>query len=203
MMDLAVLAALVVVGGSAVAVSARNGHVIALALLLALAAAPLVASPLPDSVSAAARIVGAILAANLIWAVTRVGPVNSAGSAIGLAAEVLAATAAFAIGLRLSIVDPLMGPNVAQAAGLAMLVIAAVPLTGRDVFRVGLGVLLATLGLSLLLVAWVGPTPPLAQLALTGLLIGIAGAISALIGRAWAVAAVETDGPADGEGARS
>ncbi len=196
MIDLAVLAALVVVGGSAVAVSARNGHVIALALLLALAAAPLVASPLPDSISAAARIVGAILAANLIWAVTRTGIVNSAGSAIGLTAEALAATAAFAIGLRLSVVDPLLGPNVAQAAGLALLVIAAVPLTGQDVFRVGLGVLLATLGLSLLLVAWVGPTPPLAQLALTGLLIGTAGATSALIGRASAVAAVKAE---DGE----
>ena len=200
MIDTATIAALVVVGGCTVAISVRNGHVIALALLLALAAAPLVASPLPDSASAAARIVGAVLAANLIWAVTRVAAVKSAGSAIGLAAEALAAATAFAIGLRLSIVDPLLGPNVAQAAGLALLVLAAVPLTGRDVFRVGLGVLLATLGLSLLLAAWVGPIAPLAQLALTGLLIGIAGATSALIERAEPAPA--DDDANEGEGAR-
>jgi hypothetical protein len=183
MIDPVFIAAVIVVGGGAVAISARNGHVVALGLLLALAAAPLVASPLPDSTAAAARIIGALLAAYLLWAVTRVGPVNSEGSAIGIAAEVGAAATAFVIGLRISPVDPLNGPLAAQAAAVAVLVLAVVPLTSQDVFRLGLGSILLTLAGSLFLVAWVGPTPPLTQLALTGLIAGIAGATGALISR--------------------
>lgn len=183
MIDAAMVAALFVVAGGAVAIAARNGHVVALGLLLALAAAPLVASPLPESTAAAARILGALLSAYLLWTVTRVGPVNSEGSAIGMAAEMAAAATAFAIGLQISPVDPLVGPRVAQAAGLAVLVLAVVPLASRDIFRLGLGVILLTVGSSLLLEAWVGSTPPLTQLALTGLLAGIAGATAILIER--------------------
>jgi hypothetical protein len=200
MIDPATIAALVVVGGSVVAISARNGHVVAVAVLAALAAAPFVASPQPDSTAAAARVLGAVLAAYLLWFVARVGPVNSAGSGIGIVAELAAAAAAFAIGLRISVVDPLMGPRVAQAAGLALLVLAVAPLAGQDVFRLGLGAILLTLGSALLLMAWIGPVPPLAELALTGLLVGLAGATSVLMGPPRALATAEESGEADEPG---
>jgi hypothetical protein len=78
-------------------------------------------------------------------------------------------------------VDPLAGPVEAQAAGLSLIALAIVPLAGRDVFRMGVGVTLLTLGSSLLVGAWSGPTPPLEQLAMAALLVGIAGATSLLI----------------------
>jgi hypothetical protein len=191
MIDPVLVAALLVLAGSAVAVSARRGYVMAVALLVALAAAPLVDSPLPDPPSVAARVLGALLAALVLWGATRVAPVESAGTAIGLAAEVGAAAAAFVAGLRISMVNPLVGPSAAQAAGMAVLVLAVAPLAGRDVLRLGLGGILLALGASLLLTAWVGSPPPLGQLALTALLIGIAGATSVLVARPAATAADE------------
>jgi hypothetical protein len=149
--------------------------------MLAAVAASLVASPLPGSLAVTARILGAMLAAYLLWAAAGSGSINSAGSAIGLVAEAAVAVAAFAVGLAMRPVDPLAGPVEAQAAGLSLIALAIVPLAGRDVFRMGVGVTLLTLGSSLLVGAWSGPTPPLEQLAMAALLVGIAGATSLLI----------------------
>jgi len=170
-----------VVLGGVVAASTRDGRVVVLALMLAAVAASLVASPLPGSLAVTARILGAMLAAYLLWAAAGSGSINSAGSAIGLVAEAAVAVAAFAVGLAMRPVDPLAGPVEAQAAGLSLIALAIVPLAGRDVFRMGVGVTLLTLGSSLLVGAWSGPTPPLEQLAMAALLVGIAGATSLLI----------------------
>jgi hypothetical protein len=177
------LVALIVVGGSAIAITARNGHVVALGLLIALAAAPLVATPLPQSTTAAARILGALLSAYLLWAVTRTGPVNSEGSAIGLVAELAAGAVAYIVGLQITPMDELIGPVSAQAAGLAILVLAVVPLTSQDPFRLSLGVILLTLAMSLFVAAWAGQTAPLLQLAITGTMVGVSASGSALIAR--------------------
>ena len=181
MIDTAVLAAVVVVLGGVVAVAPRDGRIVILGLMLAAVAASLVASPLPSSLAVTARILGALLAAYLLWAAAGSGWVNSAGSAIGIVAEGAAAAAAFLVGLTIRPVDPLAGPVVAQAAGLALIALAVAPLAGRDVFRLGVGVTLLTLGCSLMVTAWSGPTPPLEQLAMAALLIGIAGATSLLV----------------------
>jgi hypothetical protein len=180
-LDAAVFAAVAVVLGGVVAASARDGRVVVLGLMLAAVAASLVASPLPGSLAVTARILGAMLAAYLLWAAAGSGSINSAGSAIGLVAEAAVAVAAFAVGLAMRPVDPLAGPVEAQAAGLSLIALAIVPLAGRDVFRMGVGVTLLTLGSSLLVGAWSGPTPPLEQLAMAALLVGIAGATSLLI----------------------
>jgi hypothetical protein len=180
-LDAAVFAAVAVVLGGVVAATARDGRIVVLGLMLAAVAATLVASPLPGSLAVTARILGAMLAAYLLWAAAGSGKVNSAGSAIGLVAEGAVAVAAFAVGLALRPVDPLAGPVEAQAAGLSLIALAIVPLAGRDVFRMGVGVTLLTLGSSLLVGAWSGPTPPLEQLAMAALLVGIAGATSLLI----------------------
>jgi hypothetical protein len=180
-LDAAVFAAVAVVLGGVVAATGRDGRIVVLGLMLAAVAASLVASPLPGSLAVTARILGAMLAAYLLWAAAGSGTVNSAGSAIGLVAECAVAVAAFAVGLALKPVDPLAGPVEAQAAGLSLIALAIVPLAGRDVFRMGVGVTLLTLGSSLLVGAWSGPTPPLEQLAMAALLVGIAGATSLLI----------------------
>jgi hypothetical protein len=178
MIEPAAVAAAGVVAGAVVSVSARDGRVVAIGLLVAMVAAPLVASPLPESLSVAARIVGAVLAAYLVWSSARGVRRESAGSALGLAAETAVAGAAFAIGLSVSMVDPLAGPAVAQAAGLALIVLAVVPLLGRDPLRLGVGVAILVLGCSLLTAAWLGTTPPLAHFAVAALLVGIAATSS-------------------------
>jgi hypothetical protein len=205
-LDPAVFAAVAVVLGGVVAVAARDGRVVVLGLMLAAVAASLVASPLPNSLAVSARILGAMLAAYLLWAAVGSGSVSSAGSAIGLVAEGCVAVAAFAIGLAIAPVDPLAGPVEAQAAGLSMIALAVVPLIDRDVFRMGVGVTLLTLGGSLLVEAWSGPTAPLGQLAMAALLIGIAGSTSLLIPSAEAAeAAAERPGApeASAEGAEA
>lgn len=176
MIEPAVVAAVVVVGGGILAVSSRDGRVVAIGLLIAMGAAPLVASSFPQPLSVAARIVGAVLAGYLFWAAASGGRISGAGSAIGLAAETAVAVAAFAIGMSVSLVDPLPGPTVAQAAGLTLIVLAVVPVFGRDVLRVGAGFTLLVLGCTLLTAAWLGETPPLAKLAVASLLVGIAAA---------------------------
>jgi hypothetical protein len=190
-LDAAVFAAVAVVLGGVAAVTARDGRIVVLGLMLAAVAASLVASPLPSSLAVTARILGAMLAAYLLWAAAGSGAVDSAGSATGLMAEAAVAAAAFAIGLTVTPVDPLAGPAEAQAAGLSLIALAVVPLAGRDVFRMGVGVTLLTLGSSLVVGAWSGPTPPLEQLAMAALLVGIAGATSLLIPSAEAVDAAE------------
>jgi len=176
-----VFAAVAVVLGGVVAATARDGRIVVLGLMLAAVTASLVASPLPSSLAITARILGAILAAYVLWVAIGPGPVDSAGSAIGPLAETAVAVAAFSIGLAIKPVDPLAGPIAGQAAGLALIVLAVVPLAGRDVFRMGIGVTLLTLGCSLLVEAWSGPTLPLEQLTMAALLVGIAGATSLLM----------------------
>jgi hypothetical protein len=196
MIEPAVVAAAGVVAGAVVAVAARDRRVVAIGLLVAMVSAPLVASPLPESLSVAARVVGAVLAAYLLWAASRGLRSDSSGSALGLAAEIAIAVAAFAIGMSVSMVDPLPGPTVAQAAGLALVALAVVPLVGRDVLRLGVGVVLLVLGSTLFTAAWLGPTPPLAHLAIAALLTGIVGATSVTLGRQPLIEAAPVDEPA-------
>jgi hypothetical protein len=137
--------------------------------------------------------------------------VRSDGSAIGLAAETAIAAAAFLIGLWIAPVKPLPGPAAEQAAGIALVALAVVPLIGRDVLRVGIGAALLALGLSLLGQAWIGPGQPLGQFALAALLVAILGATSLLVASAPemrgyaehgpAAEAVAIPGPAEGNAA--
>jgi hypothetical protein len=181
MIELAAVAAPAAVAGGVVAVTARSGRTVAFGLAVAFAAAPLAASPLPGQLSLFARIAGALLAADLLWVGTRVNAVRSEGSAIGLGAEAAVAAAAFLIGLWIAPVKPLPGLVAQQAAGLALVALAAIPIVGRDVLRLGIGAGLLALGLSLLREAWLGPAPSFEQFAVAALLVAILGATSVLI----------------------
>lgn len=181
MIQIAVVAAILAVAGGVVAVTARDCRILALGLLVAMVAAPIASSPEPSALALVFRLVGAILAAYVLYAAAIAQSVESEGSAIGPMAEAALAVAAFACGWYVAPVKPISGPLAAQAAGIAMIAISIVPMSGRNVLRSGTGVAVLTVGMFLLIQAWVGPVPVLGQIVETALLIGIAGATSLLI----------------------
>jgi hypothetical protein len=168
MIQIAVIGAVAAVCGGVAAVSSRDSRIVVAGLLLAMLATPIVSSPEPAALDLAFRFLGAMLAAYLIWAAARAQSTASEGSGIGVMAEVAVAGAAFCVGWFVVPVKPLAGPIAAQAAGVALIALAIAPLTGRNLLRVGAGATLLTLGIYMLLEAWVG-------------LLGIAGATGLLM----------------------
>jgi hypothetical protein len=153
-----VAAALIAAMGGVVAIAARDGRVVALGLLVAMVAAPFAASPQPSSLAVVFRVLGSLLAAYLLLAAAPSQSIASAGSGIGVLGETAVAGAAFSIGWFIAPVQPLTGPLAAQAAGVALVALAIVPLTGRDVFRVGSESSVGQIVLTALLVAMAGAT---------------------------------------------
>ncbi|MGD0121887.1 MAG: hypothetical protein ABSC46_04920 [Candidatus Limnocylindrales bacterium] len=176
-----VAAALIAAIGGVVAIAARDGRVVALGLLIAMVATPFVASPEPTALAVVFRVLGSLLAAYLLLAAARSQSIASEGSGIGVLAETAVAGAAFSIGWFIVPVEPLTGPLAAQAAGVTLVALAIVPLTGRDVFRVGVGAAVLVIGGSLLFQAWIGPASSVGQIVLTALLVAVAGATGLLI----------------------
>jgi hypothetical protein len=181
MISLAVVVGVVVVGAAIVSVCAADGRLVAIAIFAALAASPLLASPLPGALQIAARFVAALLAAYVLWIVMKGGAVRSEGSAIGILAEVAVAAAAYVFGWWIRPVDPLQGPVAEQAAGFALIGLAALPLAGSNVLRAGVGVMLLTLGASFVMDAWLGPAPALVQLGLTTFLLVVPSVVALLV----------------------
>jgi hypothetical protein len=164
-------------------------------------AAPLVSSPEPTYTALVFRGLGALLAAYLLWAATRNGSISSEGSAIGVPAEIVAAAAAFCVGWYVVPVKPLAGPLAAQAAGIALVVLALGPLAGRNILRGGVAIAVIALGISLLMEAWTASASSLDQIVTTAVMVGIVGATGLLISPTDVDLAddVETDGLADEE----
>ena len=127
---LAVLA-LAVIGGAVVVVAARDTRTVLLALTVTLVASPLLTDPLASPLALAARFVGAVLAAYLLWVVARehveTGTLASptGGSRIGWPAEVLLGAAAAVVGYTAhGLGAPADGPALASAAGFAVAALA-------------------------------------------------------------------------------
>ena len=139
-------------------------------------------------VGLAARSVAAILAAYLLWIAARdrpeagLPPAPTEGSRIGWPAEILLAGAAAVVGYAAHGLGATgIGPALASAAGFAIAALAVAPvLTGRDVFRVGLGLLLLMDAALLIRVALGGTPDPLEQLLTAGLLVSLAAVVAAL-----------------------
>ena len=170
----------VVVAGAVVAVSAREARAALLGLLVVLLGAALLADPLPGVLPIAARLVAGFLAARLIAVGIRGEGEATAGSRLGWPVEALLAAAAALIGFGThGLGAPGEGPPEAQAAGFAIGVLAAAPLvTGRDVFRLGIGAILLLVG-GLLVRQGLGGTPSeLEQLVTSGLVVGLGGAVA-------------------------
>lgn len=188
MNPLVALVAIAVVGGGVIAVSARDARVALLGLVLALVGAPLVADPAPPLLPLAARLVAAILAGQLLWVTLRATTTRTRGSALGWPFEGFAAAAAFVIGFGVAGAGAdAAGPREAQAAGLALAVLALNPvLFGRDTFRLGIGLALLVLAATILRVALAGTPGPLEQLVTGGLVVGLGGALAVVCANAFA-----------------
>ena len=186
------IVALAVVGGAVVVVSSRDPRTVLLALAVALVATPLVADPLASPLGLAARLVGAILATYLLWVVARhrgdggVIASPTGGSRIGWPAEILVAAGAGVVGFAAhGLGAPAGGPPLASAAGFAVAALAVAPVvTGRDVIRVGTGLLLLIDAGLIVRIALGGTPGDVEQLVTAAMLIVLAGALAALAANA-------------------
>ncbi len=184
-----IAAALALVIGAVVAVSAREGRLAVIGLALALVAAPLLADPLPSVIGLAVRLTGAVLAAYLIRAALHSGPVFTLGTHLGWPVQVLQAVGAGAIGLGIAIeavsIPGIGGSDgtpagamtaaIAVAAGAAAIVLAVEPIvSARDGLRLGVGLLLALNGLSVIRVALLGSAGGLEHIVVAAALASIA-----------------------------
>jgi len=180
--------ALAVVAGAVVAISLTDPRATILGLAVVLIGSAVVAEPVPAPLGLATRFVGAILAAYLLWIVTRDRPragstsALTEGSRIGWPAETLVAIAALIVGYAAhGLGAPAMGPALASAAGFAVAAVAITStFTGRDVVRVGLGCLLLV-DAGLLVRTALGGTPgDFEQLISSAMLAVLTGVLAAL-----------------------
>ncbi|HEX2756456.1 MAG TPA: hypothetical protein VHM48_13390, partial [Candidatus Limnocylindrales bacterium] len=195
---LAALAA-VTIAGAVLAVTARDVRATVLGLLVVLLGAPLIADPWPDPLAILARIAAALLAIRLIAIGVR-GELSTTGSRVGWPTEALLAAAAAVVGFGShGLGAPGLGAPEAQAAGFALLVLAAAPLiTGRDVLRLAVGALLLLVGASSIRAALDSPPNQAEQLVDAVLTIAIGGAIAVIATAARAaggLTAIDAGGP--------
>ena len=174
--------ALAVIIGAIVAVSAREARTAVLGLAVTMIAAPAMADPVTATTGMAARVVAAVLAVYLLWMAVRDGEAPTGGSRLGWAAEAALALAAAVVGFdQHGLGAAGLGPPLAQAAGFALAALAIAPLiTGRDVLRVGIGLLLLMQGALLVAVGLDGTPSALEQLVTAGLIVGLGGAVAVL-----------------------
>jgi hypothetical protein len=178
-------AALVTLAGALVALSVRDLRLGLGGLVVAMAAAALVADPLPSPLAVAVRLVAAGLGAELVLIAVREGPADVTRSPTGPLSPLLAAAAAFVVGYATSGVgSPAAGPPEATAAGFGLAALAIGPLVyGRDVVRVGLGMALLVTALELVRAGLAGTPTAVEQLATAGLSLAVLG-LTAVLARA-------------------
>jgi hypothetical protein len=178
--------ALAVVLGAVVATSARNARTAVLGLVLSLVGGAFLADPLPDSTGLAARLIGTVLGGYLLWIAARGVDARTGGSRVGWPVELLIASGAAVVGYGSSgLGAPALGPALAQAAGMGLVALAVAPiLNGRDILRVGIGLVLLTGGTILIRTALGGTPGPLEQLVIAGLVAILAGVIAMTAGAA-------------------
>lgn len=172
--------ALAVVLGGVIAVSARNARTSTLGLLVALVGSAFIAAPLPDSLGLGARIVGTVLGGYLLWIAGRGVDARTGGSRLGWPAELLVGAAGGAVGFGShGLGAPAPGPAEAMAAGVALAALSVAPLlNGRDVMRIGTGILLLVGGAVLVRTALGGTPGPLEQLVTATLFASLGGAVA-------------------------
>jgi hypothetical protein len=174
--------ALAVVLGGVVASSARNARSAILGLLVSLLFGAFLADPTAQPLGLAARLVAAVLAGYLLWIASRGSGVWTGGSRLGWPAEVLVASAATAVGYGShGLGAPALGPDVAQAAGFALAALSITAIAnGRDVVRLGMGLLLLANGAILVRTALGGTPEPLEEVVIAGMIAALGGAIAVL-----------------------
>ena len=174
--------ALAVIVGAVVAESARNGRTAILGLVVTMVAAPLLADPPAAPLGLAARLVAAVLAGYLLWVATRGPGVRTGGTLIGWPTEAFLATGAAIVGYAShGLGAPGVGPALAAAAGFALAALAILPvLNGRDVLRIGVGLVLLLTG-ALLVRTSLGGTPTELEDILSAALVATLGGAVAIL----------------------
>jgi hypothetical protein len=174
------------VGGAVVALSARDTRLILAGLVVTLGLAPLLADPIPSPIALAARLVAALLGAQLLLVALRGSPARTRGAALGPVGPALAAVAACVVGYSASGVgSPAVGPPIATAVGFGLATLALGPLLlGRDVLRIGLGMILLVTSAELVRAGLAGTPGALEQVVAAGLTVAILGATAAIAGTA-------------------
>jgi hypothetical protein len=179
-------AALAVLAGAVLAVSARDIRWILGGLVAAMGLAAVLADPLPSPLALAIRLLAAVLGAELILLAVRgpaTRPANPGSPPLGPVAPALAGAAAFVIGYAASGVgSPADGPALATATGLGLAAIAAGPLVlGRDLLRLGPGLALLATAAELVRAGLAGTPGPFEQTVVAGLTVALLGALAGLI----------------------
>lgn len=197
--------AVLAVGGAIAAVAAREGRLAIVGLVAALVAAPFVADPVPEVRIVALRVLGAVLAAYLLWPAIRAGADIGGSSRLGWPSEAVLAAAAAIIGWSVGAVlaaetpggeapvDPPAGAALEpfdlaivrvaapSAAGLAVIALAVAPvLIPRHPIRLGFGLLLLLDGMTLVRSGMGGTPEALEQIAVVALMVGVAAGVAAL-----------------------
>jgi hypothetical protein len=174
--------ALAVVIGAVIAVAARNARTAMLGLVAVLLFGPFLADPSAPPLGLAARLVGATLAGYLLWIAARGGGVWTGGSRLGWPADLLVAAAAAAVGYGShGLGAPAVGPALAQATGFALAALSIAPVAnGRDIVRVGTGLLLLISGAILVRTALDGTPEALEEAVTAGLIAALGGAVALL-----------------------
>ncbi len=184
---------LLVLAGAVLAVSVPDPRLSILGLAVSLLVSPLLADPFPAPLPLAARLLGAILAVWLPWLVLRDAERATASTPFGWPAEALFAATAAVVGYEahgLGLAP--RGPAAATAAGLALAVLAVAPLvSGRDTFRLGIGLALLVDAATLLRAALDGTPGPLEQLITSLLFVALMGGLAALASAARGAPAVD------------
>ena len=187
-------AALALLAGGLVAISARDPRWIAGGLVAALGLAAVVADPLPSVLAVAIRAVAALLGADLLLLALRPGDERTprvagpqpAGPPLGPVTPALAALAAALVGYASSGVgSPAVGPALATAAGLGLATLAVGPLLlGRDIVRIGTGLALLVTAAELVRAGLAGTPGALEQAVTAGLSVAILGSLATIVGLA-------------------
>jgi hypothetical protein len=174
--------ALAVIVGAVIAVSARNARTAILGSVIAMVGAPLLADPPAAPLGLAARLVAAVLAGYLLWVATRGHGVRTGGTLIGWPTEAFLASGAAVVGYAShGLGAPGLGPALAAAAGFALAALSILPvLNGRDVLRIGLGLMLLLTG-ALLVRTSLGGTPVELEDILTAALVATLGGAVAIL----------------------
>src|SRR4051812_1274913 len=174
--------ALAIIVAAVVTVSVRNARSAILGLVMLMVATPLMADPPAAPLGLAARLVAAVLAGYLLWVATRGHGARSGGTLIGGPTAAFLATAAAIVGYAShGLGAPGGGPALAAAAGFGLAALAILPvLNGRDILRVGIGLVLLLSG-ALLVRTSLGGTPgELEEVLTAGLVATLGGAVAIL-----------------------
>ena len=191
MNPLLAVVALAVVAGAVAAVSIREARGVVLGLAAVAVVSPVLADPVPDPIGLAARLVAAILGAYLPWIAVRprhgadraaAAPMTG-GSRIGWPADFLVGGAGAIVGFAAHGLGATAGgPALASAVGFALATLAVPPLlTGRDMLRLAVGLVLLLHAGLLVRVALGGTPDVLEQLVTAGLVASLGGALAVLV----------------------